>query len=84
MAEERGVERTLSEMAAKTELAGLLKEVERVRSLLADEGSKRSLVGDVMRTQLAILHTRIRQHCKQHGLVFEVDPQTILPSPRRG
>jgi hypothetical protein len=74
------VERKLSETAAKTELAGLLKELLRVRELLEDEGSEKSLVADVMRAQLSILQTRIRQHSTQYGLV--VERHELLPVPR--
>jgi hypothetical protein len=76
------MERALSEMAAKTEFAALLREVDRVRSLLEDEGSERSLVGDVMRTQLGILQARVRQHCTQHGLTMSLDQASLLPSIR--
>lgn len=76
------MERRLSEMAAKTELAALLKEVDRVRSLLEEEGSERSLVGDVMRAQLGILQARIRQHCTQYGLKMSLDNASLLPSAR--
>jgi hypothetical protein len=75
------MERALTPMAAKVELNELLKEVDRVRGLLEEEGSEKSLVADVMRTQLSILQTRIRQHCREHGLVAE--QRTLLPAPRR-
>lgn len=76
------MERTLSRMAAQTELAALMKESERVRCLLEEEGSEKSLVADVMRMQLGILQARIRQHCREHGLIPE--RRTLLPALRVG
>lgn len=76
------MERTLSQTAARTELAALMKESERVRCLLEEEGSEKSLVADVMRMQLGILQARIRQHCREHGLIPE--RRTLLPALRVG
>ena len=63
--------RMLSPMAARTELAGLLKELDRVRELLQGERDEKSLVADVMRAQASILQTRLRQHCREYGLIGE-------------
>ena len=57
--------RMLSPMAARTELAGLLKELDRVRDLLQGGGEEKGLVADVTRAQARILYTRIRQHCRE-------------------
>lgn len=74
------MERTLSRTTAKTELAALMREYERVRCLLEEEGSEKSLVADVMRMQLGIVQARIRQHCREHGLIPE--RRTLLPALR--
>ncbi len=80
------MQRPMSDMAARTELAALLKELERVRCLLEEEGTEQSLVADVMRTQYGILQARIRQHCREHGLIDE--RRSLLPvlrlAKRRG
>lgn len=66
---------------ARRQLDVLLEEVGRVRRNIESEGSERGLVAEVMRSQLNILLTRVRQHCREYGLVAP-DEGTLLPTKR--